>query len=98
MIFLMVGILGCAMLLAGAVFGAVSAVRDEHLVVLHWSAAGTVFLEKVADGRYEARRPLELPLAVGRYLSSRVRALGEARLQVAAASPRRHVLFPAHKA
>jgi hypothetical protein len=97
MIYLFVGIVVCAVL-AGATLAVMSAMRDEHLLVLHWSAAGTVFLEKNAEDRYEGIRPVELPMAVGRYVTGRVRGGVSRRLAAATAGTRRHVLFPAHKA
>ena len=97
MIYLLVSLAACAALAAAALL-AVSAVRDEHLLMLYWNRAGTIFLEKGADGRYEGRAGWQLPAVVVRYGALRVRAAMGSRLQPQPAAVRRHVLFHAHKA
>ena len=48
------------------VLASVQAVRDEHIVVLHWPV-GTFLMERGADGRYALFSPARLPLVILRY-------------------------------
>jgi hypothetical protein len=98
MIYLLVSFAACAALVGAAALLTVSAVRDEHLLMLYWTRAGTVFLEKGADGRYEGRAPWELPAVVARYAYGRLRTAMGARLQPQPARVRGHMLSHAHKA
>ena len=97
MIYLLVSLAACAVLLGATVLTAFAAVHDEHLLVMYWNHIGTVFLEKAPDGRYEGRSTLEVPGAVARYATGRIRGAFRTRLQPQPAHVRRHVLFPAHK-
>jgi hypothetical protein len=85
-----------AVLVAAVVWSTVLAVRDEHLLVLHWRDAGVMFLERAAEGRYQTCEPFQVPGAILRYGGMRLRvALAQTRGDEAA---RRHVLFHPHKA
>ncbi|MDB4949062.1 MAG: hypothetical protein JWM27_1711 [Gemmatimonadetes bacterium] len=98
MIYLLGVIAFGAAIVAAAGYAAALAFRDEHLLVLHWRDAGTVFLERTVDGRYTGRAPASLPAAVARYAVGRARGAWAASRTGEAAPARRHVLFTAHKA
>jgi hypothetical protein len=85
-----------AAVLAAVVWTIAAAFREEHLVMMHWRDAGTMFLERAEHGRYETCEPRQLPGAVWRFAGLKVRA-SRAQLR-ARATERRHVLFHPHKA
>lgn len=68
----LVGIVAVLLLVAmGGI--ARQAVRDEYLLVLRWRRYDlSVWYERGEDGRYERRRPTQLPAAVARFAGEQV--------------------------